>query len=348
MLAAPSGVGAAARPPRPGVPRLLVKGRDIIAPDGEPIRLRGFNVLWWASPDAQAADDIREIGANCVRYMFGYKPTGRFDPKRIEFLARHVRTFTSRGLWVFVTVHRFERKAGTEGNERWQRPWDSPPLRREFLDMWTHVVELLKNEPFVAAWEPLNEPHDVDAEVLMKWYGEVVAHFRTLDPNTAVVLEGKDWSNPWSMGEYLKLPESDARPRREPNVIYSFHMYSPHDFTHQKPDRPTEYPGRWGRQYLVEQMRPAVEFRDRFNVPVWCGEWGCITRARGCERWLADVASVLEEHSLHWTHWAWVVKAEPVNDTFDINKHKTGIHSVLAEVFRETRAAEAGAGEAGE
>ncbi|MBM4040842.1 MAG: hypothetical protein FJ290_20260 [Planctomycetes bacterium] len=58
---------------------LTVRGCDILAPDGRPIRLRGFNLLWWAPPTAQDAADVQELGANCVRYMFGYQPKGRFE-----------------------------------------------------------------------------------------------------------------------------------------------------------------------------------------------------------------------------------------------------------------------------
>ncbi|MHC4198629.1 MAG: glycoside hydrolase family 5 protein [Planctomycetota bacterium] len=303
---------------------LRVKGREILTPDGKPIRLRGFNVLWWANPDAEAASDVKEIGANCVRYMFGYKPAGRFHPALLPPIGKHVRHFTRRGLWVIPTVHRFEQKKG----DGLGTPWNTPALQREFLDMWTHVIGELGDDPRVAAWEPLNEPHDVEAGPLMAWYREVVAHVRRLDPTRPVVVEGKGYSNPKEMQDYLKLDV--------PNVIYSFHMYSPHRFTHCKGDEPPEYPGKWGKDYLAGEIGAAVRFREKHDVPVYCGEWGAMTGAPGHERWLRDVASILEEHSLHWTHWAWVVKREPVNTTFDVNKHKKGIYAVLSGVLRET------------
>ncbi|MBM4037569.1 MAG: glycoside hydrolase family 5 protein, partial [Planctomycetes bacterium] len=165
-----SSLGATAAQQSPVPPkdpqRLTVRGRDILAPDGRPIRLRGFNLLWWAPPTAQDAADVQELGANCVRYMFGYQPKGRFEPEQLDYLEQQVRLFTRRGLWVIPNVHTFERK---EGDTK-QGPWDSPELQREFLDLWTHVLTRLRDEPFIAAWEPLNEPHDVKDDRLREWH----------------------------------------------------------------------------------------------------------------------------------------------------------------------------------
>lgn len=325
VFAASASCLAAQGPPASALPArtVRVRGPEVLDPDGRPLRLRGFNCLWWANPDEQAARDIVALGANCVRYMFGYEPSGRFDPRRVEFVERHVRIFTSRGLWVIPTVHKFERRRGGA----LEQPWSSAELRGEFLEMWTCVVERLRGEPRIAAWEPLNEPHDVDELTLMKWYFEVIDRFRRLDHKRPLVLEGKGYSNPWEVGDYLKVPD--------PNIIYSFHMYSPHEFTHQPKEKPEEYPGRWGREFLASQLEPVVRFRERHRVPVFCGEWGVLTRAKGYERWLADVAGLLEERGFHWTHWAWVVKQpDPVDDSFDVNTHKKGIYGVMAQVFR--------------
>lgn len=307
--------------------RLTVRGRELLAPDGRPLHLRGFNLLWWAPPTAQDALDVQELRANCVRYMFGYQPKGRFEPEQLDYLERQVRLFTRRGLWVIPNVHTFERKEG----EVKKGPWASPELQREFLDMWTHVVTRFRDEPFIAAWEPINEPHDVKDDRLREWYKEAIAHIRKLDPRTPIVVDANGYAYPGNMSDALKL---DA-----PNLIYSFHMYVPFDYTHQKPEKPVEYPGQWGKSHLADAVAPAVRFREQHGVPVFCGEWGVITRAPGYDRWLEDVAAVLEENALPWAHWAWVVKPhQPVNDTFDVNKHKKGIYGVLARVFRDTLA----------
>jgi len=253
--------------------RLTMQGRELLAPEGRPVRLRGFNLLWWAPPTAQDAADVQELGANCVRYMFGYQPKGRFEPEQLDYLERQVRLFTRRGLWVIPNVHTFERKEG----ETRKGPWDSQELQREFLDMWTHVLMRLRDEPLIAAWEPINEPHDVKDDRLNEWYREVIARIRKIDPITPIVVDANGYAYPGNLNDALKLDS--------PNLIYSFHLYVPFDYTHQKPEKPVEYPGQWGKSHLADAVAPAVRFRDRHNVPVFCGEWGVITRAPGYERW---------------------------------------------------------------
>src|SRR6187402_3715067 len=75
-----------------------VSGKVILDPEGKPIRWRGFNVQWWTQVTDKEAADVQALGANCVRYMFGYNPKGKYDPSQIEQLERHVQCFTKRGI----------------------------------------------------------------------------------------------------------------------------------------------------------------------------------------------------------------------------------------------------------
>ena len=58
-----------------------------------------------------------------------------------------------------------------------------------------------------------------------------------------------------------------------------------------------------------EQMRGAVEaplaVRRRTGLPLYCGEWGCITRTprKARLRWYEDVRVVLEENGIAWANW---------------------------------------------
>jgi endoglucanase len=262
-----------------------------------------------------------------VRYQFGYIPTGQFDPARLRFLKRHIRLFTTQGLWVIPNVHTFQLADHPDS----ENVWNAPRLRQEFLDMWDYILGELKDEPFIAAWEPINEPHYVDREKLTPWYRDVVAHFRTQDARTPLVIEGANYSGAEELLDALKLDDT--------NLIYSFHFYHPHEYTHRRSFNgrpPAEYPGKWGRAALVERLSTAIRFRDRYQVPVLCGEWGVQTGAVGYQQWLKDTSSLLEENHIPWMHWAWAGQRRwPVNDTFDCNTEKTEIHDLLRDVFKQ-------------
>jgi hypothetical protein len=322
-----SAPAAPATQPLEGNPlRLTLQGTQILLPDGRPIRLRGFNLLWWVPPTADDVADIKALGANCARYMFGYIPRGRFDPHQLRFLKRQVRLFTSQGLWVIPNVYTFQSADRPDA----RNVWNDPELQQEFTDLWAYILEELKDEPYIAAWEPINEPHFVDREKLAPWYREVVARFHAKDPRTPVVVEGANYSGAEELLDYLKLDD--------PNVIYSFHSYHPHEYTHMRhaEDKPLwEYPGRWDNASLAKRMSIAVGFRERHKVPVFCGEWGVRTGAPGWQRWLKDVSSLLEENQIPWAHWAWALQRRwPVNDTFDCNKQKTEIYGLMTDIFK--------------
>jgi hypothetical protein len=125
----------------------------------------------------------------------------------------------------------------------------------------------------------------------------------------------------------------------DPNIIYAFHWYGPFEYTtSRKADSPDVYPGKWGRAWMAEHIAPAARFREQYNVPVWCGEWGVQTAAPGYCQWLTDVASLLEEQQFPWTHWAWANKpGHPDDGSFDINPLKPEIHGVMRRVFEQSR-----------
>ncbi len=301
---------------------LRVRGAEIVTPDGKPIRLIGFNVMWWTPSTADDARQIRAMGCNMVRYMFGYVPQGKFDPSKLDFVKEQVRYFTSRGLWVIPVVHDF-RKDG-------KGPYDDPALNREFLEMWAWVFGQLKDDPFVAAWEPINEPHDSPVEKVAPWYRKVTAQFRKWDAARPIVVEGTGYSWPEGLVDAIKM--------RDRNVIYAFHTYGPFEYTHQEEGKDIPYPGKWSREDLRKAIEPAARFRAKHNVPVWCGEWGVMTRNPGYTQWIHDVASILEEYRFPWTYWGYAyIKDHPLNPSFDVNPQKKEVFELMKTIVKQAK-----------
>lgn len=305
----------------PAVPKgLRVRGAKLFTPQGRPIHLRGFNAMWWVAPSSSHARLMKSMGANAARYMFGRSTPGR-PVSKVDEIVEQVERLTDAGLWVIPTVHDFR----TNG----KAPYDDPAVQKEFLDMWQAVILRLRNNPLIAAWEPMNEPHDATPERVSAWYAEVIKFFRTLDPHRPIVVEGTGYSWPQNL--------EDGLIQRDPHIIYSFHTYGPWDYVAQKPGEGVPYPGKWTKQDLADAIRPAVEFRERHQVPVWCGEWGVPSGLKGSLDWIDDVAAVLEEFEIPWTYWTWAEKPEnPLHDTFDVNPKKAELYRHMAALFRRT------------
>jgi hypothetical protein len=310
-------------------PHWSVSGSRIVDPSGTPIRLRGFNVLWWVPVTDQDAADIQAMGANCVRYMFGCDPKGKYEPAQIEEVERHIHYFTSRGIWVIPVLYMFEKPDPSAAGKK-LGPWSNPDMNREFMALWTDLLGRLKDDPFVAAWEPINEPHDVAPARVAAWYRELIPQLRKLDASRPIVVEGANYSHAEDLTDEFKMDD--------PNIIYAFHFYNPYEFTTDIRTPPLEYPGPWGKSYLEKTIEPAVKFRDKFHVPVWCGEWGTKTAAPGYERWLHDVFDILEADHFDWCVWAWALQPkDPQNSSFDINPQKKEVFELMEKLFRDSR-----------
>ncbi len=311
-------------------PYWQVSGTRIVSSIGnEPLRLRGFNVCWWVPPTEADAVNIKAMGANCVRYMFGYDPKGAYDPKQIEEVQQQIRCFTQQGLWVVPVLYMFRRDDPADRHRKLD-PWSTPEMNAEFLALWTDLIGRLKGDPLVAAWEPINEPHDVKPEVAAAWYRALIPQLRKLDPYRPIVIEGANYSHAEDLSGLFKMDD--------PNIIYAFHHYYPFEFTTDLKTPPLAYPGKWGKAYLAKIIDPADRFREKYNVPVWCGEFGCKTGAPGYQLWLRDSCAILEANQFDWCIWAWALQPkDPKNDTFDINLEKPAVLGVVTSLFRETQ-----------
>jgi aryl-phospho-beta-D-glucosidase BglC (GH1 family) len=310
------------------VPHWSVSGTSILKPDGTPIHLRGFNVLWWVPVTDQDATDIQQLGANCVRYMFGYEPKGTYDPDQVKEVEQHIRYFTSRGIYVIPVLYEFEKPDPDHPNDSKKKlgPWSNPEMSTEFLALWTDLITRLKNDPYIGAWEPLNEPHDTPPAVVSAWYRDLLPKLRAIDPTRPIVVAGANYSHPEDLTDEFKMDDR--------NIIYAVHMYYPFNYTTDLQKPPITYPGKWGRNDLVQWMAPAKKFREKYQVPVWCGEWGTKTAAPGYADWMRDMAGILKDDHYDWCVWAWALQPkDPVNDTFDINKQKTDVYHVIKDIF---------------
>lgn len=63
----------------------------------------------------------------------------------------------------------------------------------------------------------------------------------------------------------------------------------------------------WDKNEILKLLKPVLEFRNKHNVPVLCGEFGCIIRADKAVRgkWLKDVVDIFKENKISYTYWTY-------------------------------------------
>ena len=206
---------------------------------------------------------------------------------------------------------------------------DDEELQNRFIALWVELEKRFASYPEVA-FELLNEVRDVDPEKWNRLYIRTVAELRKLNPDRLIVIGSTCWNGAHTL-KYLKVLE-------DPNVIYTFHMYGPNEFTHQRGvlqwaqlyyNRDMPYPGDieryrdfakvlWGNENAYWQydrmdervvhdlMMPAVEFMEAHpDAILWCGEFGTIRHAKmeWRENYMRDVIRFLKDHGIPYCVW---------------------------------------------
>jgi len=183
-------------------------------------------------------------------------------------------------------------------------------------------------------FEVLNEPEFRDR---YRWEGvqsNLAVAIREGAPAQTIVLAGANWS---ADNELLFI-----EPLRDPNIIYNFHFYDPHVFTHQGANWSTNfvhylkdlpYPStpenvqqaaalvpdavnrllvirygmdRWSVARIDDEISQIAAWGKRWNVPLTCNEFGVYRKAalpKDRAAWISDVRTTLEKYGIGWTMW---------------------------------------------
>jgi hypothetical protein len=184
----------------------------------------------------------------------------------------------------------------------------------ELIRLWTFIAREFGRHPNLIGYDLLNEPNT--REEMERWQKrtlpEVCAAIRAIDRNTYLIVE------PGPFG----LPSGFAtlQPIRDPKVVYSFHHYLPHTYTHQgigdyrTPEYkdkaypgmlktfPTDEPKMWDKRELEKSMEAAAVFAKKHNAIMWVGEFSAIRWAPGSAQWIKDSIEIFERHGWGWCY----------------------------------------------
>ncbi len=202
-------------------------------------------------------------------------------------------------------------------------------LQSRFIALWEKIEDEFSDQPDII-FELLNEVVNASAEEWNLLAEKTVHAIRRKNPNRLIVLGGIEWNNPPGL-EHIRVYDDE-------NIIYTFHFYAPHEFTHQQSvlqwshlyyNRKMPYPcddieryrdfhrlfgqknpysdfAQMDIEFLRRQMQPAFDFiRAHPDKILWCGEFGTIRHCniKWRENWMRDVISLLKEHDIPYCVW---------------------------------------------
>jgi endoglucanase len=276
---------------------------------------------------------IKSMGFDHVRLSVNPQPMfNDHEPNKIpaDYLASldaAVKMILDHGLAVVIDLH-------PESDFKARLAKDDEFVER-FADFWRALAEHYSTWDADRVFlEIMNEPEFSDR---YRWLGvqmKLAAAIREGAPAHTIIAAGARWSN----DDELVFQE----PLHDSNIIYNFHFYEPHIFTHQGATwgsyywhwlRGVRYPStpesadhaaalvpdevdrlqviRYGHEHwdaarIDSEMKQAAEWARRRGVPLVCNEFGVYREyADPADRdtWLHDVRTALEHNGIGWTMW---------------------------------------------
>jgi len=206
------------------------------------------------------------------------------------------------------------------------RLWTQEHFQDRFVALWEELARRFRDHSAVAAYELLNEPEppNDDCAVWNQLHRRTTEVVRRIDPDRTIVLDSVKYANPHCF--------SGLELSGDPNTVYSFHNYQPGPYHCQQrreladqstyyypgfiPRKPPEDPqdfdlahsgtaeGKfWNRFQIMEEWREVLAFRERNNVSLFCGEFGCVSDVPEMTDmvYLMDQISIFHEQGIDWT-----------------------------------------------
>jgi len=251
---------------------------------------------------------LRSLGCTVVRVPFNYRHFEsderpfEYRPEGFALLDRVVGWARAQGLYVILDLHAVQ---GWQ-NRGWHCDsscheahfWGQKCFEDRAVALWEELARRYRDEPTVAGYNVMNEPHADDVTWLNRFYRRVVESIRAIDPGHILFLEGNYYSQ--------QFHELD--PPFDSNVVYGSHNYVVPCLEDM------EYPGEFqGEFYDRERVRGVylerTAFMRRYRVPHWLGEFGSVFTGSPLDVYrlqaLADMIAIAGEQGDHWTIWTY-------------------------------------------
>lgn len=159
--------------------------------------------------------------------------------------------------------------------------WESEANQQKLVALWKKLAERYKDEPWIGAYDIINEPNwsfqegkhkhgieDTGNEPLRKLMLEITEAIREVDQNHIVIIEGNGWGNNYN----------GVLPPWDDNMVLSFHKY-------------------WNNNDQ-RAIQTFLDYREQYQIPIWLGETG-----ENSNVWFTDAIELMEDNNIGWCWW---------------------------------------------
>jgi len=211
--------------------------------------------------------------------------------------------------------------------------WQDQTAQQGWIDMWQYTAQRYKNHPHVVGFDLMVEPNsnetgsDFISEPLDVWdqaefydeYGGTLYDWNQLYPQIVEAIREKDKETPILIGG-MAYSAVDWLPcltmLEDSKIVYTFHQYAPHVYSHQELDGNLTYPGyfdvdydgdseTFDRNWINQLISIADNFMQANQVPVAVNEYGVMRWVSGACNYLDHQLQLFENLGINHAIWNW-------------------------------------------
>ncbi|MFM9837445.1 MAG: glycoside hydrolase family 5 protein [Cyclobacteriaceae bacterium] len=223
-------------------PTLRTNGTTIVDSSGNEVVLTGvsFGNEVWSNPlpyTHHTEEDfvrVKEMGMNAIRFYMNYKTFEddvspyQYKNSGWEWLDLNIARAKKHGIYLILNIH--VPQGGYQSNGDGDRLWLITENQNRLKALWKEIANRYANEPIIAGYDLLNEPHPTQAkDQLSTLMQQITDAIRTVDKNHIISVERANAVN----NKYDNDADLNFYKINDTNIIYTFHIYSPIEYTHQ-------------------------------------------------------------------------------------------------------------------
>ena len=276
---------------------------------GEEGYQRFFDRLLDVFFDDDDAAFLASTGMNSVRIPINYKHFEDDDrpfelkPEGFARLDRVVNLCAKHGLYSILDLHALpgyqNQHWHSDNPTHWAHFWTHRHFQDRVVHLWEALAEHYRDNPWVAGYNPINEPADAAGDTIGPYYRRLEKAIRAVDPDHVLFLDGNRYSTQFDqLGDPL------------PNSVYTAHDYARAGLVGGGP-----YPGVTqgqyvDRAYLEETFLSRTSYMRETGTPIWVGEFGPVYTgdpAVDAQRYelLTHQLEIYAEHDASWALWTY-------------------------------------------
>jgi aryl-phospho-beta-D-glucosidase BglC (GH1 family) len=228
---------------------------------------------------------LHRAGFNAIRVPLHYSLFESDDAEGFKLLDRLIGWSHAENLYLILDLHAAPGgQTGTNIDDSAGYPWlyQSPQEQEHLMVIWRRLAAHYRDERAVLGYDLLNEPIPHYPKLaylnpsLEPLFKKLSGEIRKVDGHHILFLGGAQWDTNFSVfGKPF-----DA------NVAYTFHKYW------TAPDESV--------------IRQYIDFRERYDVPIWMGESG-----ENTDEWIEQFAKTLEKNNIGWAFWPYKKMEKP-------------------------------------